>query len=100
VIAEAEHRARAKRRAEGKTVMPLERLLATDPFDSPRKPRVRSPRPQCHATERVTFLAYREEYFAFCAEFHGASVAFRSENRSVTFPPHGIPPSLLWVAAG
>jgi hypothetical protein len=100
VIAEGERRAREERAAEGKTVMPLERLLSVDPFDAPKTPRVSSPRPLCHATDQVTFLAYREEYWAFCATFHEASLAFRSGNRSAVFPPHGIPPSLLWVAVG
>jgi hypothetical protein len=99
-IREAEERARAKRQAEGSSVMTLEQFLSVDPFDRPKTPRPKTPRPLCHATDRETYLNYREAYWEFCWEYHAASEAFRSGDRMAAFPPHSCPPSLLWVASG
>ena len=99
-IRTAEEAARAKRVAEGKTVMTLDELFSVKTSDRPSKPRANSPRPLCHASDRLTYLAYREEYREFCYAFHAASFELRSGNRRALFPSHSCPPSLLYLVTG
>ena len=89
--------ARQARKTSGKSVMPLERLLAQRPTERPRKRRERTNRPLCHASDKDTYQAFREQYREFCREYHAASFAFRSGDRGAEFPPYSIPPSLLYL---
>jgi hypothetical protein len=79
--------------------MPMNQLLAQRPTQRPLKPRKPTNRPLCHASDKETYLAFCDQYRAFCQEYRAASFEYRSGNRSVVFPQHSIPPSLLYLTS-
>jgi REP element-mobilizing transposase RayT len=96
-ITAAEDAARAKRQAEGKTVMPRHRLLGTKPTDRPRRPK-RGKRPLCHTTISELFQAYREEWWLFRQDYGAASEKYRAGSYATRFPDSSIRPPLLDVS--
>jgi hypothetical protein len=86
--------ARVKRRAEGKTVMPRQRLMRTRPTDRPRRPK-RGRRPLCHTTIPELFFAYREDWWLFRQDYAAASEKYRAGAYASRFPAGSIRPPLL-----
>ena len=97
MITRAELAARTKRQAEGKTVMPRRRLLATRPSDRPRRPK-RGKRPLCQTTVSDLFFAYREDWWTFRQDYAAASEKYRAGAYAMRFPEGSIRPPLLDVS--
>jgi REP element-mobilizing transposase RayT len=96
-ITKAEDAARAKRLAEGKTVMPRHRLMGTRPSERAERPK-RGNRPLCHTTIPELFQAYREEWWLFRQDYGAASEKYRAGAYATRFPDGSIRPPLLDVS--
>jgi REP element-mobilizing transposase RayT len=94
LIEAGEQKARSRRRAEHKAVMPRRALRKIRPTDRSRNPK-RGRRPLCHTTDPQAFFAYREEYYSFVAVYRQASGRYRSGHPLTRFPPYAIRPPLL-----
>jgi len=95
LVEQREDQCRKRRKITGRSVLGVKKILATDPFDVPRKVD-RSPRPLCHAGTKARWMEFRESWVLFTAAYRQASERYRAGKRA-TFPEGSFPP---WPRAG
>jgi REP element-mobilizing transposase RayT len=76
----------------GGAIMGSRAIQAQHPHRRPKGAK-RSPRPLCHATLRVTRMAFLDAYRSFVAAYRSASARFRKGDRAAVFPRLAFPPS-------
>ncbi|MEM9190773.1 MAG: transposase [Myxococcota bacterium] len=94
LIAEREQGHARARKDAGKSVLPLDKLKATDPFARPNNPK-RSPRPPCHSSCRKLRAKYIQDYRNVRCGHMRSSARCRDGDRTVKFPEGTHPPPIL-----
>ncbi|MBI4616691.1 MAG: transposase [Planctomycetes bacterium] len=86
-----EEELRRERKAQGKKVLGVRRILQASPTDRSAHPK-KSPRPLCHASTRELWDEYRAHYAQFLELYRIASKRYRDGETDVAFPPGSFPP--------
>lgn len=99
MIADIEHQAAERHRAEGGRPLGKPGILRQDPHDHPATI-ARSSAPLVHAASRRARIELRAAYFSFLAAFRIAAQRLRSGCRDVVFPNGCFPPPLPFCRSG
>ena len=96
-VREIEEENRYIRREQGRTVVGVPALFATDPRDRPKNPKASSPEPLCHASNHEQRHAFKKSWREFVSEYRRASWDFRNGYWEREFPQGSFRPPIATI---
>ncbi len=97
-VKEIEETLREERKANGQTVIGIQKLRDTDPRSRPRIPKESGPEPLCHASDKETAKEYKKRWKVFRDAHIQASADYRNGLFDRDFPDGSFRPPLIEVS--